>query len=453
MIPTFEEAFAGKKSNLSKKLRVTSTLLLKLDDHEIVQAESCTDIRNIARKSDKVAALLEVLQQSDDSYFVLFCKILIEDGQLHVVKIMFPNDDDPVWNEILPLEVHLKGIIELDYELPGQLYSVGVISHEERDKFKDRTKKIHDRVGFMLQAVKKNSRKKELADADSFLRALQEVCQEHVVNFIKENGHGKHKSIRLNSTDYGDDWPLVDQQRRRLSDCKLLDKITPHNEEFQDLLLKEHVISKSQKDDVMNITDECKANGQLLRVLERRSVKDVKRFIVCLMQTGQKAAVDCLCAKGVVVKMITRLKNQEICSESRQTENMASQCLNEHVHENGRGYVFDVDSYDYEVISLSPTQSLVLYIACRSLESLDRLRLLYVRSRDQLEHILLVILSTLCGCDKDYPVKLSVTWTTDDYESCKTFIRGKAGRPFGNIDCTEDSSEVNASHFRTIRDL
>ena len=91
-MPTFIEAFDGKSVELQEKLNVTDRLLSKLLDSKLINKHKFNEIRIISEKAAKVECLLDVLRPRDDSLFEVFCTILEEEDQAHLVKIL-QNDN------------------------------------------------------------------------------------------------------------------------------------------------------------------------------------------------------------------------------------------------------------------------------------------------------------------------------------------------------------------------
>jgi hypothetical protein len=120
---TFKVVFKGKSSYLSEKLEVSDSLLRKLKDTQLITQEHVTEIQEKSSNGKKVDCLLEILGYRDDSQLRDFFKILIDEGQPHVVKMLLPEDHS-MRSELFPeeLDAELKEIVEPDYGLTELLY-------------------------------------------------------------------------------------------------------------------------------------------------------------------------------------------------------------------------------------------------------------------------------------------------------------------------------------------
>jgi hypothetical protein len=187
-----------------------------------------------------VDELLVLFKRRDDSLLPEFCKILKDVGQLHVVKLILP-DGHSLRFELLPVELDTELIVTVEprYGLPGDLYSKGVINHNQRQIINEATS-VNDRVFRLLKAVRQNYQHLKV---EAFLQALEEHDQPHVVNFIKTDGKI--------GDEFGDVRPLNDQQRRRLwSTQDVVSKLDLQEGRFLDRLRARAVISDVQQKDV-----------------------------------------------------------------------------------------------------------------------------------------------------------------------------------------------------------
>jgi Caspase recruitment domain len=423
---TFADAFRGKHTVLAAKLEVSDELLRKLMDKEIILPRHVSDIEN-ARDEAKVGKLLEILQRRDDSLVGDFCKILESDGQRHVKAIILQEEENSRRlpgqidaKDVPQLEAELKEILEPDYGLLETLYRKKVIESEQCETVCV-AETVHRRVEYLLKAVK--TQKGTLKDS-LFLEALKDENQNHVLNFIKEDGNV--------GTEYEDDHPLSEQQRRRFSTSRsLLDEMNFDDVFLQVSLCDKHVINRAQRDDVMAERTPRRRNIKFLRILSRRSLADVKQFIKCLYNVGQRSVVQQLTDIGVLVYVRTVIGRPEMnVNEHLEMERKVVQLC----QDRASPFVVSVpglESSGCEIVSVEISQSLAWYVKCQTVESLESLRLSFETSPDQFADVFERIFNGLLG-DGD-PVKLVVEWSVDDYESCRSFFSTSSGMPFGPI--------------------
>lgn len=70
---------------------MTNTLLRKLADAKIIDSATVLRIRALIVNSDKVDNLLDVVELCDKSLLPVFCQILIDVDQKHVVDAILPD--------------------------------------------------------------------------------------------------------------------------------------------------------------------------------------------------------------------------------------------------------------------------------------------------------------------------------------------------------------------------
>ena len=89
-LTTFE-AFAGKLSLLTGKLEVSHSLLLLLKDKGVLLQRQVDEMNRIPNQNDDSRAerLLNLLIACEGCMLPKFCEALEEDGQSHIVQILF----------------------------------------------------------------------------------------------------------------------------------------------------------------------------------------------------------------------------------------------------------------------------------------------------------------------------------------------------------------------------
>lgn len=104
------------------------------------------------------------------NYVVLCCFCVISDDIPHVL------------DNIVKLKFRLSDMIEPDFGLLDHLLSLDVLTRREYDKVRAGDKAKYERSGAMLDLLVSEDQSKKL------LKALQRTGQQHVVNFITQNG-------------------------------------------------------------------------------------------------------------------------------------------------------------------------------------------------------------------------------------------------------------------------
>jgi len=80
------------------------------------------------------------------------------------------------------LEYRLSDIIEPDFGLLDELVTLDVLTQRQYDKVRSDNKTAYEENDALLDLLTSEEQ------CDKFLTALQRTQQQHVVNFIKENG-------------------------------------------------------------------------------------------------------------------------------------------------------------------------------------------------------------------------------------------------------------------------
>jgi hypothetical protein len=296
---------------------------------------------------------------------------------------------------------------------------------------------VQNRVADLLQAVKK---KFGNLIHSSFLDVLINDMQKHVAEFIKVNGN-------VNSITEDTNRPLNEQQRRSLFHPSLRTEVDLRNTELHDSMLHERVISSQQSKAVTAQQTEFDGNELLLKILMRRSVADVKRFICFLHKTGQSEIAGCLTETGVIIHCRStissstssgnRILEEEKCVAefSRQPDGQKK------VHQVYKWWrqkaekefqrEFPEMNFVLDIILwfIEPKNSLHWLVMCRNVQTLDNLRWLYFRG--SYSKLLNAIFNRLRRCKNSEPLKLHVEWSSEDFEKCRSFFSFSHGQPFG----------------------
>ena len=99
---------------------------------------------------------------------------------------MIHADDNPhLLSVITNLKDRLTDIIEPDFGLLGELLRLEVLSRRQYDKVRSGDKAAYERSGAVLDQLTSENQ------CVNFLKALQLTGQQHVVNFITQNGGQK----------------------------------------------------------------------------------------------------------------------------------------------------------------------------------------------------------------------------------------------------------------------
>jgi hypothetical protein len=430
---TFAKVFDSKKTELARKLDVTDELLRKLDDAHIIDKASSEKIREKFRNDRKVDELLSVVQRRDDTLLPEFCKILKDIGQSHVVKLILPHGHSLRF-ELLPdeLDPELIVIVEPRYGLPGDLYSKEVINLNQREIIDEATS-VNDQVLRLLNAVRQNYQHLKV---DAFLQALEEHDQPHVVNFIKTNGKI--------GDEFGDVRPLNDQQRRRLwSTQDVVSKLDLQEGRFLDRLRAKAVISDvQQKDvDVKSKQSHHESIQLLIKILERRSVANLKQFISCLDETKQTSVVQWLNDKGVVGCLRSTMDKPTVSMEDEcEMEAKFVELFNDLVRRKEydlAGRIWELmEKNGFKITCAKTGTSIMWYIMCHTVEKLETLRRLYESPSKLLNRLLQFIFCQVCV--NSYSLQLSVEWTAEDFKTCRRFLTETSGRPFELPRCHDE---------------
>jgi hypothetical protein len=434
---TFKNAFENKSDLLEKTLKVTDDLLLKLKDARLLEDYDVRWIKYKAENSSKVKELLDKIGHRNDSLLIDFCKILKTVGQFNVVRTIIPKED-PIRFELIREE--LEKIIEPDCGLPAKLYSSEVIDNEQLVTVIQQ-KPVHRRVSCLLEAIEQNWGSVKV---EYFLQMLKEDGQSHVVNFIRENGEI--------DASLGDVRPLNEQQRRRLMRLRTMhETLDLCGGKLLEMLQNRNALSARQVNDIMSKEHSEKRNKRLLRILSRRSVADIKQFIVSLYETNQHCVVQWLTEVGAVVRINTTIDQSQMSSQHKM-ENQKQFVLNfSSVNRSSKGELAakvcqGLESVGHQIVNVDIEEEHVTwYIMCRTLHSCDRLRYMYEGPSSQLIKILEWIFN--CLFVDEEKLQLSMDWSIGDYANCQSFLTATSGRAFEMI---KEDDEVRKNPEMTV---
>jgi len=471
----FQSAFNRKKYDLSTELNVTTQLLLKLQDEKILTEEQCQSLHAKQTNIDKAAELLRMLERRVDSEFDVFCSVLIQLGQLSVVKIIRPEPEPKPVPECttkqdsacIPEEQHhveavddhaaeLGEIIEIDYGLPDALYVNKVITREQCEEMRHLRRTAVDRytfrVNFLLKVVLQHLRNtsipheanlRTLKGANSFRSSLHETHQSHVVNYIEHDGN--YGSI--GSTE-GDIRPLNQQQRLKMHPHPSLTEDLNYNAEMQVMLMHKKVLTRVQNEDIIAERTRTQSNERLLLIMKRRSVADAKIFIECLSITGQKGVVEKLTELGVVVIMHTTINSAETTNDQKKhREGTFAKIFNrflskchlyrspEQIPQRLSEACSCFTSSGYDFLAVEPKNSIAWHIMCRTMKSLENLREMY--NSNEIGHVL----GDIFNCVSDEKFQLRVEWDASNYQLCRNFLKETSVHLFGPITDSYESTE------------
>jgi hypothetical protein len=222
----------------------------------------------------------------------------------------------------------------------------------------------------------------------------------------------------LDRQDYNGVWPLNEQQRRRLFCSENVTEeldLHKHKGSFLDSLKKRNVISLSQLEDIASKSTRIKSVKRLLRILERRSVADVEKFVNCLKETGPEALISWLEEVGAIVCIRTTI---DTATSHRRNIMSTEKKFVKRYQENG---------HSSEGVTVQKG-SVFWYIMCSTIQSLESLRWVYESPSGYLTYMLQGIFNAVCN--KSEKFQLSVEWRFEDYENCKRFLNETSGQPF-----------------------
>ena len=95
---------------------------------------------------------------------------------------MIAGDLPHILDSIKRLKSRLSDIIEPDFGLLDELLTLGVLTDRQYDKVWSGDKPAYEQNDTLLDLLTSDEQ------CDKFLTALRRTQQEHVVNFVKENG-------------------------------------------------------------------------------------------------------------------------------------------------------------------------------------------------------------------------------------------------------------------------
>jgi hypothetical protein len=193
--------------------------------------------------------------------------------------------------------------------------------------------------------------------------------------------------------------------------------------------------------------------------LNRKSVAEVKQFIGCLDGTVHKDVIQRLTEVGVIVRICTTVAHPKLSVEDQikiqkhfvRSFDSCKRSLKDKIATKIREYMKKIG---HEIMSVKMEDHVAWYIMCRTVQSLEHLRLMYVSPSRQLANVLQYIFN--CLHDGDIKLQLSVEWNRGDYASCTSFLTGSSvERNEEGNDEQDDESFVTESlgrPFELLRD-
>ena len=134
--------------------------------------------------SESVGLAKRLQYATSDRYDFLtveFCCYLQLFSLSKYCSVIFPDEASPIWNSIMHLKCRLSDIIQPDFGLLDQLLRLGVLTRRQvADIRSERT--VYRRNDALLDLLTSEEQ------CDNFLTALHHTNQQHVINFIRENG-------------------------------------------------------------------------------------------------------------------------------------------------------------------------------------------------------------------------------------------------------------------------
>lgn len=98
ILRTFEEAFRTTQYRLSTHFEVSFKFLRSLENRGIISERHVRTVMKADQDAKKVKLLLEILQHRDDALFPAFCEVLNDFGQQYVVKLLWSEADNQLYN-------------------------------------------------------------------------------------------------------------------------------------------------------------------------------------------------------------------------------------------------------------------------------------------------------------------------------------------------------------------
>jgi len=95
---------------------------------------------------------------------------------------MFPDEETRLLDSVVRLKSRLSDIIETNFGLLDELLSLEVLSHRQYNKVRAGDKATYERSEAVLDMLTSEQQ------CVRFLTALQRTGQQHVANFVTQNG-------------------------------------------------------------------------------------------------------------------------------------------------------------------------------------------------------------------------------------------------------------------------
>ena len=96
--------------------------------------------------------------------------------------MIFPDEILLISDSIVKLRSRLSDIVEPDFGLLDQLLSLGVLARRQYDDIRSERRAAYRRTDAVLDLLTSEEQ------CNQFITALQRTDQQHVINYIKQNG-------------------------------------------------------------------------------------------------------------------------------------------------------------------------------------------------------------------------------------------------------------------------
>ena len=209
------------------------------------------------------------------------------DGNIKTANTCVEDDDRSLSCVIQHLCNDLLQVIDIEYGLVDWLISLNLLIYEQSYVIQNKPVLV-DRISHLLDDVISWSEDQQ----EQFLHALDMTQQTHVVMYIRTEG--------IYSAEYGDNWPLAESQGVKAlhrNHVKFIE-LTDYTNGLLEELFYMHFLSYRQMQQIEACkTDEVDRNETLYFIACRRSLRDFRKFIECLLKTGQVVIASVLVPK------------------------------------------------------------------------------------------------------------------------------------------------------------
>jgi len=103
--------------------------------------------------------------------------------------VIFLDEEPRLLASVTTLKSRLSDLIEPDFGLLDQLLSLDTLTRRQYDDIRYDNRAPYRRSEAVLELLTSEDQ------CDKFLKALQQTGQQHVVNFITQNGGYKHNDV------------------------------------------------------------------------------------------------------------------------------------------------------------------------------------------------------------------------------------------------------------------